>query len=48
MITSNLRIPEETWKELKRIALEENRSINSEIIQIIQEYIKEYNKKKTK
>lgn len=44
MITSNLRIPEEIWNELKKIAYDEKRSINSQIIYIIEKYIEE-NKK---
>ena len=41
MITSNIRIPEEIWKELKKIAEEEERSINSQIIYIIRKYLEE-------
>lgn len=44
MISTNLRISEEIWKELKRIALEEERSINGEINYIIKKYIEEKKK----
>lgn len=44
MVNSNLRIPEELWNKLKKIAFDEKRSINSEIIYIIEKYIEE-NKK---
>lgn len=39
-----LRIPEEIYKELRKIALEEERSINGQIVYIIKQYIE--NKKK--
>ena len=41
MISSNLRIPEELWEKLKKIAQKEERSINSQIIYIIKKYIEE-------
>ena len=34
-----LRIPEEIYKELRKIALEEERSINGQIVYIIKQYI---------
>ena len=40
-----LRLPEELYKELKTIALKEERSINGEINYIIRKYIEEQNKK---
>ncbi len=36
-----LRIPEEIYKKLKKIALEEERSINGEINYMIKKYIEE-------
>lgn len=41
MITSNIRVPEEIWEEIRRIADEEERSINSQIIYIFKKYIEE-------
>ena len=40
-----LRLPEELYKELKTIALKEERSINGEINYIIRKYIEEQKKK---
>lgn len=39
-----LRISDELYKEVKKIAKEEERSINSQLIYIIKKYIKEYKK----
>ena len=39
MISTQLRIEEELWKKLKKLALEEERSINGEINYIIKKYI---------
>ena len=44
MISSNIRVPEDIWQTLGKIAMEEERSINSEIIYIIKKYIEEYKK----
>lgn len=44
MISSNLRVPEELWRKLKKIALEEERSINAQINYIIKRYIEEKEK----
>lgn len=41
MISSNIRIPEELWEKLKEIAEKEKRSMNSQLIYIIEKYIKE-------
>lgn len=41
-----LRLPEELYKQLKKIALEEERSINGEINYIIKKYIEEKQNKK--
>ena len=41
MIQSNIRVPEELWKELKKIAEEDERSINGEIIYIIKKFIEQ-------
>ncbi len=49
MVSSNIRIPEDLWEELKKIAENEERSINSQLIYIIKKYIefqKENNTKK--
>ena len=45
MVNTQLRIGEELWKKLKKIALEEERSINGEINYIIRKYIEEKEKK---
>lgn len=44
MISSNVRVPEDLWEELKKIAEKEKRSINSQIVYIIQKYIEEQKK----
>ena len=44
MISSNIRVPEDLWNNLKKIANKEERSMNSQIIYIIKKYIEE-NKK---
>ena len=44
MISSNIRVPEELWEQLKKVAEEEKRSINSEIIYIIEKYINQQKK----
>lgn len=45
MISSNIRVPEDLWEELKKIASKEERSINAQLIYIIKKYIEEQNKK---
>mgnify|MGYP001632156221 FL=1 len=45
MISSNIRVPEDLWEELKKIANKEERSINAQLIYIIKKYIEEQNKK---
>lgn len=45
MISSNIRVPEELWERLKVIAEKEKRSMNSELIYIIEKYIEEQEKK---
>lgn len=45
MIFSNIRVPEDLWEELKKIANKEERSINAQLIYIIKKYIEEQNKK---
>ena len=45
MISSNIRIPEDLWEELKKIASKEERTINAQLIYIIKKYIEEQNKK---
>ena len=44
-INSNVRIPEDIWEEIRKIAQEENRSINSQIIFTLKKYIEEQKKK---
>lgn len=44
-INSNVRIPEDIWEEIRKIAQEENRSINSQIIFILKKYIEDKKKK---
>ena len=39
-----LRLPEEVYRELKKIAFEEDRSINGQINYIIKKYIEEQKK----
>lgn len=41
MISSNIRVPEDLWEELKKIANKEERSINAQLIYIIKKYIEE-------
>lgn len=41
MISSNIRVPEDLWEELKKIAEKEERSINSQIIFLIKKCIEE-------
>jgi len=38
-----LRISDESYQEVKRIAKQEERSINSQLINIIKKFIREYN-----
>ncbi len=45
MITSNIRIPEDLWEQLRVISEKEKRSINSQLIYIIEKYIEEQKKK---
>lgn len=44
MISSQIRIPEELWEELKKLAEKEQRSVNSQLIFIIKKYIEEQKK----
>lgn len=44
MISSNIRVPEDLWNELKEIANKEERSINSQLVYIIKKYIEEKKK----
>lgn len=46
MISSNVRIPEELWKELKKQSKKEERSINSQLIFIIKKYLEDVKSKK--
>lgn len=46
MISSNVRIPEELLKELKKQAKKEERSINSQLIFIIKKYLEDVKIKK--
>lgn len=45
MISSNIRVPEDLWERLKVIADKEKRSMNSELIYIIEKYVEEQEKK---
>lgn len=45
MITSNIRVPEDLWEKIRRISIEEERSINAQIIYILKKYIEEHQKK---
>lgn len=45
MISSNIRVPEDIWEELKKIANKEERSVNAQIVYIIKKYIEEQQKK---
>lgn len=44
MISSNIRVPEELWEELKKIAEQEQRSINSQIVYLIKKCVEEQKK----
>lgn len=44
MISSNIRVPEDLWEELKKIASKEERSLNAQLIYIIKKYIEEQQK----
>ena len=44
MISSNIRVPEEIWEKIKKIAETEKRSINSQIVYIMEKYIEEKEK----
>lgn len=44
MITSNIRVPEEIWEEIREISIKEERSINSQIIFILKKFIEEQKK----
>lgn len=48
MISSNIRVPEDVWEELKKIADKEERSVNSQIVYIIKKYIEEQKEKSAK
>lgn len=41
MITTTLRIEEELYEKIVKIAEEEKRSVNSEIVYILEKFIKE-------
>lgn len=45
MISSNIRVPEDLWEELKKIADKEERSVNAQIIFLIKKCIEENEKK---
>ncbi len=45
MISSNIRVPEELWEELKKIAIKEERSVNAQIIYLIKKCIEENSEK---
>ncbi len=41
MISSNIRVPEDLWEKLKIQADKDKRSLNSEILYIIERFIEE-------
>ncbi len=45
MINSQIRIPEETWEKLKKIAEKEKRSINAQLVYIVEQFINEEEQK---
>lgn len=45
MITTTLRIDEELYNEIAKIASEEKRSINSQILYVLAEFITKHNEK---
>lgn len=44
MISSNIRVPEDLWEELKKIADKEERSMNSQIVYLIRKCVEEQKK----
>lgn len=48
MITSQVRIPEEIWEEIRKIAEKEQRSVNSQIIYIFQKFLENQKKEDSK
>lgn len=48
MITSNVRIPEELWENIKKIAEKEKRSMNAQLIYILEKFSEQYEKEKNK
>lgn len=48
MITSSIRIPEEIWNEIAKIAQEEERSVNSQIVYIFKKYLEQQKKEESK
>ena len=48
IVSSNIRIEEETWEKLRIIASINKRSINKEIEYLIEQSIKEYEEKNNK
>ena len=44
MISSNIRVPEDLWDKLRKLAEKEKRSINSELNYIIEKHIEEKEK----
>lgn len=45
MISSNIRVPKDIWEKLKIIADKEQRSMNSQIVYLIQKCVEEQEKK---
>lgn len=48
MITSQIRIPEELWAEIRKLAEKEERSINSQIIYIFKKFVEQEKKEEPK
>ena len=44
MTNTNLRIPDELYEKLREIAKLEHRSINNQMVHIIEEFVEEYYK----
>ena len=44
IVSSQIRMPKASWMELKKLAQKEKRSINKEIVYLLEKYIREYEK----
>ena len=41
IVNSQIRIPKDSWEDLKKLAQTEKRSINQELVYIVEKYIEE-------